>query len=249
MIKYLLLLLMILCGASASAQKITGVVLDKSTQQAIAGASVTFEGRTTGTNVMGIFEINARSVNDTLKVTETGYKPIAVLITKNNLNIRIELESSTISLNNVNIFGTHSFKLDSLANRDEYAKQFNYTPPKLKDVIGLPTGDRPGQLLSIDVLALVRYLTYKSTTDYKFKQVLIRDEHEQFVDEKFNRGNVSRITKMKGDTLLSFLATYRPTYEFVLKSTGYDMEIYIAQSFAKFKKDGFPIRNPFVVKN
>src|ERR1700744_173475 len=106
--KHLLFLFMVLFGAVASAQKITGVVLDKTTQQAIAGAPVTFKGKTTGTNVMGLFEISATGLDDTLKVTTLGYKTYAVFITKDNLNIRIELEPNTIALHDVDIFGTHS---------------------------------------------------------------------------------------------------------------------------------------------
>lgn len=245
-LRYTFSLFLILMGLVAFGQKVTGVVMDKTSQQAIAGALVTYNGRSTESNVTGIFEISATKLDDTLRVVMIGYKPFALMMTKTNLILRIELESDVITLKDVNINSTHSFKKDSLANRSDYAKQFNYTPPKLKNVIGMPTGDRPAQLLSINLLTLVNYLTYKSTNDYKFKQVLIRDEREQYVDEKFNQGLVSRITDLRGDTLTTFLAQYRPIYQFVLKSTDYDMEVYIKDCHKKFEKEGFAIKELFV---
>jgi hypothetical protein len=245
-VKYTFLLFFAITSLAAFGQKVSGVVIDKASRQVMPGVVVSAANKTTRTNQAGQFEIDVLNSTDSLKISAIGYKILLVAHGKSNTFLTIELESKVTSLNEVTIYGSKSFKKDSLANRDEYGKQFNYTPPKLKDVIGLPTSDRPGQLLSIDVLALVRYLTYKSSPDYKFKQVLIRDEHEQFVDEKFNRGNVSRITKMQGDTLLSFLAKYRPTYEFVLKSTDYDMEVYIKDCHKKFEQEGFAMKGPFV---
>ena len=82
-------------------------------------------------------------------------------------------------------------------------------------------GDKqPGDIISINPLLLIAALSKKSTPEYKFKQMLISDEHEQYVDEHFNKGIVSQITGLQGDTLSAFLTQYRPTYEFVLKATG-----------------------------
>jgi len=248
-LRYFFLLLLIIISTVASAQKITGVVLDKATQRAIAGATVTYKGHSTQSTVTGLFEIVADGPRDTLRVTMIGYKPFAVLITKTNLNPRAELETSVTTLRDVDITSTHSFKQDSLANRADYAKQFNYTPSKLRDVVGFNPGNGSYQLLSINVLTLINYLTYKSTNDYKFKKVLIRDEREQYVDEKFNRGLVSRITDLRGDTLSTFLARYRPTYQFALKSTEYDMEVFVRDCYKKFAADGFKVDSTFAVNN
>jgi len=244
--KYLFLVSLLLTGFAVFGQKITGVVLDKSTGLAIPGATVRFKDKATQTKVTGLFEIQAKGLNDTLHISELGYKPFVVFITPENVSLRVELLPNTIALYGVDIHSTHSFKQDSLANRSDYAKQFNYTPPKLKDVVGFNPGSGTYQLLSINVLTLIDYLTYKSSPEYKFKRVLVRDEHEQYVDEKFNRGVVSRITDLKGDTLTTFLAQYRPAYQFVLKSTEYDMEVYIKDCYQKYKQEGFTVKGPFV---
>ena len=96
-------------------------------------------------------------------------------------------------------------------------------------------------MISINLLTLVTALTKKSSPEYKFKQKLINDEHEHYVDEHFNKGIVAPITDLKGDTLKEFLTRYRPDYPFTLKSTVYDMEVYIKSSYDKFKHEGFPV--------
>ncbi|HZY39005.1 MAG TPA: carboxypeptidase-like regulatory domain-containing protein [Mucilaginibacter sp.] len=244
--RYLLLAIVLCSGFAAFAQKISGMVIDKSSREPLAGALVSTGEKTVRTDKLGEFEINAPHPADSLKISAPGYKTLIIAISKTNEFITINLEPKITNLNEVTIYGDKSFKKDSLANRDEYTKQFHYTPPKLKDVVGFNPGSGTYQLLSINVLTLIDYLTYKSSPEYKFKQVLVRDEHEQYVDEKFNRGVVSRITDLKGDTLTTFLAQYRPTYQFVLKATDYDMEVYIKDCYKKFEKEGFTIKGPFV---
>jgi hypothetical protein len=239
-VKYLLTLFFLLSGISAHAQKVTGVVTDKATKQPIIGAIVKAETATTRTNQLGQFEIILPHLADSLKITAVGYKALFVAAGKPNILLNVELEPKINNLNEVTVRGDRSFKKDSLANRADFARQFNYKGPRVIDAFtGNGLNFYPGEFLSVNLLVLVQALTKKSTPEYKFNKILIRDEHEQFVDEKFNRGNVSRITGLNGDTLSVFLALYRPTYEMALKSTDYDMEVYIRGRFSRFKDDGF----------
>jgi hypothetical protein len=251
-VRYTLILLFCLSASFAGAQTVAGIITDKATQQPIIGATVRLGKLTTQTNRNGLFEIDAPHLDDTLAVSYVGYLNYSVFVTKNNTSLHIQLESKATALQSVTIYGTRDFKPDSIANRTEFAKQFNYTPPKVKDAFGINPGIQglyPGIFLSIDLLTLVKALTAKSSSDYKFKQSLIKDEHEQYVDEHFNRGAVSRITGLKDDTLSAFLVQYRPPYAFVLKATPYDIEVYIKASYKKFKKDGMPLDNALVKEN
>ena len=94
------------------------------------------------------------------------------------------------------------------------------------------------QILNIDVITLINALTKKSTAEYKFKKVLLRDEQAEYINQKFNHGTVSRITGLKGDTLSAFMVTYRPDYKFAHKVTDYEMELYIKDCYKRFLKDG-----------
>ncbi|MFI5137454.1 MAG: carboxypeptidase-like regulatory domain-containing protein [Sphingobacteriales bacterium] len=247
-IKYLLLLLILLTGVDAFGQKITGFVTDKTTKQPLSGALVRLGSSHTFTNISGAFEITIPSVYDSLKVTHFAYKSYTLAISKETTILHIELEPMVTKLNEVTVHGNTDFKQDSIENRNAYAKQFNYTGPKVMDAFTGNSDKQPGDIISINPLLLVAALTQKSSPEYKFKKMLISDEHEQYVDEHFNKGIVSRITGLSGDTLSVFLKQYRPAYQFVLKVTDYEMEVYIKESFKKFKEEGFKSVDPVLNK-
>jgi hypothetical protein len=94
------------------------------------------------------------------------------------------------------------------------------------------------ELLTVDVITLVRALTKKSTRAYKFNKLLLRDEKANYVNQKFSHGLVARVTGLKGDTLSAFVVQYRPTYAFAHKVTDYEMELYIKDCYQKFLKEG-----------
>jgi hypothetical protein len=248
LVKYVFVILFLATSLAANAQNVVGIVTDKVTTEPLIGATVTYGKLAMQTNRNGLFEFDGVKLNDTLKVTVVGYLPYTVLIMAGNTSQHIEMTKKVNELKPVNIIGTKSFTQDSLNNRLDYAKSFNYQHPKLSDAITLNPGTRPGELLTIDLLAIVRALTYKTTDEYKFNKLLKRDEHEQYVDEKFNRGIVERVTGLKGDTLSAFLAEYRPTYAFVLKSTPYDMQTYIKDCCKKFEEGGFKIDEAMIRK-
>jgi hypothetical protein len=241
-LRYLLLFtLFIICG-DACAQVLHGRVTDKATKLPVNGALVTLGTKQTFTNSFGDFSIPAARPADTLKVMFFGYKPYKMVVVNSMEAIHIELEAAKIALNEVTIHANRQldFKKDSSANRGFYAKEFNYKAPKVTDafVPAASAANNTSQLLTIDVITLVRALTKKSTREYKFNKLLLRDEQTAFVGQKFNRGIVSRVTGLKGDTLLAFVVKYRPTYQFTRKATDYDMELYIKACYKKFLKEG-----------
>ncbi len=220
-------------------------MVDKTTKQPVAGAMVTTGSLRTFTNVTGGFEITLPQAYDSLKIVHFAYKPYALAINKGTKIPTVELEPKVISLKAVTVHGDRDFKKDSIENRLAYAKQFDYTGPRVIDAFKGSSNGQPFEFISVNPLVLIAALTKKSSPGYKFKKMLISDEHQQYVDEHFNKGIVSRVTGLKGDTLSAFLTQYRPAYEFAKKSTDYDMEVYIKQSLEKFKKEGFSANDPF----
>ncbi len=247
--RYFLPVIILLFSLRAYSQKISGIVVDKTTHQPIAGALLSFDNITVRAGGLGRFEMTVPHLNDSLRVSAFAYKTTIVFIAPANTTLVIELEPKVTHLDVVTIHGNRDFKQDSLANRAAFAKQFNYKAPTLKDAFSDHPDKEPGELISINPLLLIAALTKKNSPEYKFRQQLIGDEHEQYVDEKFNRGNVSRITGLKGDTLSTFMVQYRPGYQFTLKATDYEMEVYIKNCYKKFEQAGFPTSNPFVAKN
>ena len=244
--RYLLVMFMLCLGFTAFGQKISGIVTDKDTKQPIAGALVSIGSAKTMTNQTGRFEIALKNPGDSLKISHFNYKTNIAAIDQNASVLLIQLEPKVTQISEVTVHGTRDFKQDSLANRANFAKQFNYTGPKVMDAFtGNSDNRQPFELISVNPILLIAALTKKSSPEYKFQQKLINNEHEQYVDEKFNRGIVSKITGLQGDTLSAFLVLYRPTYEFALKATVYDMEVYIQEKYKVFEKDGMKGADPF----
>jgi len=245
--KYLLFLATLITGMDCYGQKITGVVIDKATKQPVVGAAITLSSVKTSTNFQGLFEIELGGVNDSLKVAHFGYKTYKILLSKITTTVHIELEPTVISLKEVTVHSNREadFKKDSIENRMAYAKQFNYKGPTIMDAFTGSVNKQPCELISVNPFILIAAFTKKSTPEYKFNKILLRDEQAEYVDRKFNRGIVSQITGLKGDTLLEFLVNYRPTYQFAKKATDYDMEVYIKDCLKKLEKDGIAASNPF----
>ena len=170
--KYFLLTILLCSGFAAFGQKISGMVIDKSTSEPIVGALVSDGKITIRSDKRGLFEIAVAHLTDSLKISAMGYKTLIVAAGKGNEFLTVSLAPKITNLNEVTVYGSKSFKQDSLANRDEYTKQFHYTPPKLKDVVGFNPGSGTYQLLSINVLTLIDYLTYKSSPEYKLSRCL-----------------------------------------------------------------------------
>jgi CarboxypepD_reg-like domain len=244
--KYLLLLSILLASLCSYGQNITGTVVDKATKLPISGATVSVGFVKIHTNSFGKFEIATPVLNDSLKVVHFAYKTYVVITNKAITTLFIELQPKVISLNEVVVRGDRDFKKDSINNRIEYAKQFNYTGPKVMDAFTGNPNKQPGELISINPLLLIAALTKKSTPEYKFNKILIRDEQADYIDRKFNRGTAAQVTGLKGDTLKEFLTRYRPPYKFAKKATDYEMDIYIKESFRKFKKEGFKVDDNFL---
>lgn len=236
--KYLLIFIISLWCNNTLGQTISGIVTDKSNKRPIGNVIIAIGRLKTMTNTFGQFEFTAILPGDTLKINHFSYKPYAVPINKATEVLLINLEPSAISLNVVTIKADKSFKKDSVDNRMANQKQFNYIGPTVADAFKGGGQRQPGELFSINPIVLVQALTKKSSREYKFKQKLILDEQDDYVDRKFNEGNVARITGLKGDTLSMFLVNYRPNYRFAKKSTNYEMIVYIRQCLEKFKENG-----------
>ena len=243
-IKFIFFSIFVFTGVNAFGQKVSGLVLDKVSRQPVVGALVQAENSATQTNNLGQFEIDIPHPGDSLKITATGYKTILASAGKPGVFLTVQLEPKFTQLNEVTIHGTRDFKQDSLENRSAYAKQFNYKAPTVMDAFTGNSNRQPGELISINPLILIAALTKKSSPEYILQQKLLSDEHEQYIDEHFNRGIVLRVTNLKGDTLSEFLTRYRPTFIFSQKATVYDMEVYIKDCFKKFEKEGFPVSKP-----
>jgi hypothetical protein len=69
----------------------------------------------------------------------------------------------------------------------------------------------------------------------QFQQRLIQQEQDKFIDHRFNKQLVRRLTNLSGEALDSFMVICRPPYEFTLLTSDYDFQSYIKRCYEQFK--------------
>ncbi len=82
----------------------------------------------------------------------------------------------------------------------------------------------------------------------KFQDRLLQQEQDKFVEHRFSKALVRRLTQLDGGALDSFMLEYRPSFEFTAATSDYDFQAYIKDAFEKFKAAA-KFRSPFRREN
>ena len=127
----------------------------------------------------------------------------------------------------------HNYRDDSIQNRKDYEKIFNYKKP------GFKITDGSGGLgAGVDLNSLIEMFERNKINRTKaFQRRLEDEEQDKYVDHRFARSVVLKITHLEGDELDSFMVKYRPSYVFCKKATDYDLYDYIKLAFSEYQKD------------
>jgi len=192
-------------------------------------------GRGTVTNANGEYEIDV-SEKDSIWFSylnkPTVKFPVLKILTP--LRFDISLQINVPVLREVKI-RPRNYRQDSLQNREDYAKIFNYRKPGLRAVT-----PQYGAGAGFDLDEIINVFRFKRNKAMQsFQNRLILQEQEKFIDHRFNKGLVRRLTSLADQALDSFMQIYRPTYEFVLLTGDYDFQKWIKDSGERFKK-GLP---------
>ena len=127
---------------------------------------------------------------------------------------------------------TRDYKQDSIQNRLDYAKAFDWHKPKLGAVS--PSGI--GAAAGFDLQEIIRMFQFrKNKSAASFQRRLFEQEREKFVDYRFNKSLVLRLTGLLGTARDSFMLRCRPIYEFCLMANDYDFQLYIKDCFEDYK--------------
>lgn len=147
-----------------------------------------------------------------------------------DISLRIKVKQKYKLLSPVTVF-SDSYRRDSIENRDEYAKIFGSEKP------GIHSDYEPGGPAGLDLDALIgMFQRRKNQENLAFKNRLIQQEQDNYVDYRFSSKTISRITGLKGDDLNKYKKFYRPTYFFVVNSTLAEFYEYILNTSYSFKK-------------
>jgi hypothetical protein len=131
------------------------------------------------------------------------------------------------------IVRSKSYKEDSIENRQTYAKIFEFQKPTLSSSVNTSTGG-----VGADVNELINIFRFKRNKRLqKFQLRLEEQEQEKYINYRFSKTIVKRITQLDGEQLSLFMLRYRPTYEFVSNADELTFNQYVLNCSYRFKME------------
>jgi hypothetical protein len=234
-----LMFISLLAAESIQAQyRIIGTVYDSSRNFPLEAVSVlSSSGKGTITNTDGVYQIEV-SEKDSIWFSYLGKPTVKFPVTKiaSPHGFDIALNVNVPVLREVKI-RQRNYKQDSIQNRKDYAKIFNYQKPGLKSVT-----PQYGAAAGFNLEELINVFRFRRNRNLKsFQNRLLEQEREKFVSYRFNKALVRRLTQLSGPELDSFMLVFRPGYDFTLTSSDYDFQEFIKISHSRFKKGLRPL--------
>lgn len=232
-LKLAVLLVAILATPSLYAQyKVQGTIYDSSRTYPLEAVSVlSTSGKGTTTNAAGYYEIEV-SEKDSIWFSYLGKPTVKYPVKKmlNPLQFDLALHVPVGVLKEV-LVKPRNYRLDSLQNRQDYAKVFNFQKPSLGTMTSIGANGA-----AFDINEIIRAFQFrKNKSMMRFKERLLQQEQDKYVDYRFNKALVRRLTGATGEELDLFMKAYRPSYEFAVLSNDYDFQAYIKEAYQKFK--------------
>lgn len=234
---YVFVLVGLLCVSQlVHAQEIQGTVYDITQKIPLPFVSVmSTSGNGTQTDSMGFYSIRI-SKDDSIwfSYLEKHTPKYPVKTIANPAAFDISIQVSAIELPNVTV-KKNSYRFDSLQNRREYEKIFNYRKPGLRTSSLSPGSTGAG--VGIDLDELINVFRFRRNRNMKFIQNwLVQEEQDKYIDYRFSRLFVKKLTNLDGEQLTDFVKFYRPTYEFAVSVNEAEMGLYILECFKQYKE-------------
>ncbi len=196
---------------------------------------LTTSGKGTITNAQGQYEIDVAekdSIWFSYLNKPTIKFPVLKIITPFSFDIALQVNVPVLKEIKIR---QRNYRQDSIQNREDYAKAFNFQKPGLSVVT-----PQYGQAAGFDLNEIINVFRFRRNKSMlSFQKRLLAQEQEKFVDHRFNKGLVRRLTSLSDNALDSFMLIYRPSYQFTIYSGDYDFQKYIRDAAERFKK-GLP---------
>ncbi len=226
--------ILIFLALQASGQEVVirGTVFNMYKTSPLEAVSVlSNSGRGTITDSNGNYAIRV-DYSDSLSFSYLGKSTQKFAVSEMNLTtgFDIALHVNVTTLSEVRI-APRNYHMDSLQNRMDYERSFDYHKPGLT-----LTSPESGSGVGLDLDAIINMFKFRQIRRaLAFQRRLIQDEEDKFIDHRFTRSIVKKITRLDGKELDSFMLAYRPSYEFTRTSSDYDFYDYIKLAYGEYR--------------
>jgi hypothetical protein len=221
-------------GKSFAQFKVKGHVLDSSRIFPIELVSVhSTGGKMTVTDTTGFYTIDVAE-KDSIWFSYLGKPtpkyPVLKIADVTQFDIALRLKANVMKEVRIR---NRNYKEDSVQNRRDYAKAFDFRRPSFGTMTSV-TSTGAG----FDVAEIIRLFQFRKNRNMeKFRERLEQEERDKFIDHRFSKGLVKRLTGIqKEEELLDFMKKYRPTYEFTTGTSDYDFQFFIKIAYEEYKK-------------
>lgn len=214
--------------------KVSGIVYDFSRQNVLEAVSVqSTSGSGTITDIAGKYTIIVNE-QDSIWFSYLGKPTPKFAITDiiNTQRFEIALHVNVTVLRQV-IVKPRNYRLDSIQNRLDYAKAFNFHRPTLESISSLSPQGGAG----LDIQELIRLFQFRRNRRMEaFQTRLLREETERYIDHRFSKALIIKITQLRGPALDTFIRWYRPTLAFTETASDYEFQLYIKKCYFHYDR-------------
>lgn len=235
-ILFFLSCILIAQGVFAQRIRICGTVYDATRRNPIeAVAVIAKSGHGTLTDSLGRYCITVPT-NDSIWFSLIGKttKHYAVDTIQNPDNFDVMVMIKATELPEVKVRNNY-YKFDSMQNRKDYAKYFDFKKPGLR----LSSNNNtmmPGVAAGFDLEELINVFRFNRTRRLlALQKRLLEQEQEKYINHRYNKNFVRKLTKLSSPELDTFMNRYRPDYEFVTTLNDLELGYYIQKCFEKYK--------------
>ena len=214
---------------------VSGTVWDLSKTRPVEGVSVmSTSGNGTMTNNLGNYSIivsEKDSIYFSYLTKPTMKFPVSTIQNLRAFDISLHVQSNILP--EVRVMPPN-YRSDSTQNRLDYAKAFNFRKPGIGITTGPPGSGGAGVGLDLDQLINAFHFR-RNKSMLGFQKRLLQEEEDKFVDHRFTKTLVRKITGLKGDELTRFMKVFRPSYEFTKFTSDYEFLSYIKKAYSQYR--------------
>ncbi len=244
--KLYLLLLLLSCYSFVFSQQnssnpfvtISGTVYDVTARKPLeAVAVISTSGRGTVTDSLGRYSLTIKSTDSIwfsmLNKTTVKY-PVDTIKNTSEFNIMIHVRAADLPEVRVR---NSNYKLDSIQNRNDYAKYFNFKKPSIQLNKG-GTGFGPsGYTVGLDLDEIINMFRFRRNRNLEaLQRRLVEQEQNKYVDHRYSKQFVRKITKLQSPELEAFMQRYKPNYDFLLMLNDLELGYYIEKCYDQYKE-------------
>lgn len=216
-------------------RQLEGIVFDKESKDRL-GEVLIYNLKTRDkafNNHRGEFRIHVNEA-DTLVFLKYGFFSDTLVVSNRDVLIHSMLRDYT-QIEPVDVYARRSPEQILEQAKKDYDKAYKLADPGSLLSVG-PTG------AGLSIGALYSYISREARNARRFTEYMNTVYKENVIDSKFTPDLVQSLVGLQGQRLHNFMVRFRPSYEFIMQASHYELTEYIKSKYNLFKM--FPDLRP-----